>query len=163
MPISTIDNSGISASAAISTSKLGTGAVLQVVQGTYSTETSNSTSTFADTGLTASITPSSATSKILILISHPSNAKSASNASNDLGLQLLRGSSSISAFGRSLLYTNSSINNYGSASYCYLDSPSTTSSTTYKTQFKNEDNNGALCTVQVGSSISTMILMEIAA
>ena len=45
------------------------GKVLQVVNATYSTYTSTSSSTFADTGLTATITPTSATSKILVNVS----------------------------------------------------------------------------------------------
>ena len=139
------------------------GNVIQVVTATYAVETQNNTSTFADTGLSASITPTSSSSKILILISHPSNFKNASNASNDIGMQLVRGATNISSFGRSLLYTGSALNNYGSISYSYLDSPATTSSTTYKTQFKNEDSNTTGVAVNVGSSPSTITLLEIAA
>jgi hypothetical protein len=142
---------------------LPTGSVLQVVNAIYSTETTNSTTTFADTGLSASITPTSATSKILIIISHPSNYKSAGNASNSLGMQLVRGSTNIASFGRSLFFTATAINNWGSISYSYLDSPATTSATTYKTQFKNEDNNGALVAVNISNSPSTITLLEIAA
>jgi hypothetical protein len=47
---------------------LPTGSVLQVVNATYATQVSNSTSTYADTGLTATITPKFATSKILVLV-----------------------------------------------------------------------------------------------
>ena len=65
MAVSTIDNSGISASAAISTSKLGTGAVLQV-QSTYLTSATQLTSGGAlhelSTSLRVSITPILATS-----------------------------------------------------------------------------------------------------
>jgi hypothetical protein len=50
-------------------SAMHTGAVLQVVNATYSTDTTNGTTTYADTGLTATITPTSATSKILVLVS----------------------------------------------------------------------------------------------
>ena len=137
--------------------------VLQVVQGSYSTSTTNSTSTYADTGLTASITPTSASSKILVIVSHPTNAKSSANANNSLGMQLVRNSTSISVFGASLLYTGTAIANQGSISYSYLDSPATTSSTAYKTQFRNDDNNGASAQVQTGSTTSTITLMEIAA
>ena len=42
------------------------GNILQVVNGTYSTQTTSSSSTPADTGLTATITPTSASSKILV-------------------------------------------------------------------------------------------------
>jgi hypothetical protein len=145
-----------------STVQASAGSVLQVVNATYSTATSNSTSTLADTGLTATITPKFATSKILVIISHPTNGKSAANANNSLGMQLVRNSTSISIFGVSLLYTGTAIANQGSVSYSYLDSPATTSSTSYKTQFRNDDNNGASVQVQTGSTASTITLMEIA-
>ena len=44
------------------------GKVLQVVTGTYATSATTSSGTFSSTGLSASITPSSVSSKILILI-----------------------------------------------------------------------------------------------
>jgi len=143
---------------------LPTGSVLQVVQGTTSTTVSNSTTTFADTGLTASITPSSATSNILVFISHSTISKASgigAQANNDMGIQLLRGATSISRFG--LLFQGTLGVLYGASSHCHLDSPATTSSTTYKTQFKNEDNNGASCTVQEAGAPATITLMEISA
>jgi uncharacterized protein YhjY with autotransporter beta-barrel domain len=153
----------LSASGGIAKASLPTGSVLQVVNAIYSTPTSNSTQTFADTGLTATITPTSATSKILVLISHPSNYKGSGNLSNDLGFRLMRGASVLSVFGVSLGYTNSLVTGYLSVSYTYLDSPATTSATTYKTQFKNHDANAAVVTVQSDSTPSTITLMEIAA
>jgi hypothetical protein len=142
---------------------LPTGSVLQVVNAVYSTITTSSSQTFIDTGLTATITPTSATSKILVLISHPTNSKNTGSAANDLGLQLVRNSTSISIFGISLGYNNSNTPAYFSASHTHLDSPATTSATTYKTQFKNHDFNGASATVQADSTPSTITLMEIAA
>jgi hypothetical protein len=164
--ITSVAGSTITGSQSIPKSTLPTGSVLQVVQGTYAIAVSNSTSTFADTGLTASITPTSATSNILVLISHPTISKASgtgAQANNDVGIQLLRGATSISRFGRSLLFQGSLGVLYGASSHCHLDSPATTSSTTYKTQFKNEDNNGASCTVQTAEAPSTITLMEIAA
>jgi hypothetical protein len=70
MPLTFLRNLGIVSSAGISTTKLGTGAVLQVVS-TNKIDTFASSSianTFVDiTGLSVSITPSSASNKILIL------------------------------------------------------------------------------------------------
>ena len=73
------------------------GTVLQVVQGTTSTEVSSSSSTFADTGLSASITPSSASSKILILVSHGTINKSSASSSNRMTIRLVRGSTTLGA------------------------------------------------------------------
>ena len=53
---------------AVNTALAGAGGVLQVVNATYATQTSSSSSTFADTGSTASITPSSVSNKILVFV-----------------------------------------------------------------------------------------------
>ena len=50
----------------VTTDKLGTGAVLQVVTGTRTGNFSTSSTSFVSTGLSASITPSSTSSKILV-------------------------------------------------------------------------------------------------
>ena len=47
-----------------------TGSVLQVVQATTSTKASTTSTSYADTGLTASITPSSSSNKVLVIISN---------------------------------------------------------------------------------------------
>lgn len=139
------------------------GKVLQVVQGTYSTTTSNSTSTYADTGLTATITPSSATSKILIFVYHPENTKSNGNANNDIGINLLRNGTQLAIFSFDVGYTGTAINLYFSVAGSYYDSPASTSALTYKTQFRNTFGNAASVTVQQNNVPSTITLMEIAA
>lgn len=141
----------------------GGGKVLQVVNATYSTAVSNSTTTYADTGLTASITPSAATSKILVLVDQAGIAKTSTNANSAVGLRLLRGATEIVVFGVSEGYTGTTLYNYvGSVSTCYLDSPNTTSSTTYKTQLKNAvAASGAYA--QGDNATSTITLLEIGA
>lgn len=139
------------------------GTVLQVVSSIYSTQTTNSTNVYADTGLTATITPKSATSKILILITHAQCYKSSDNSSNDLALNLCKNGSQIIEFVFYLGYTGTATAGYFCSAFNYVDSPATTSATTYKTQFLNHDNNGASVRTQAGGSPSTMVLMEIAA
>lgn len=136
--------------------------ILQVVQGTTTTVTSNSTSTYADTTLTATITPQSSSSKVLVLVSHASVFKSSANANNGVNLRLLRGATTISTFGAGVGYTGTALDSTGSCSTSYLDSPAVATATTYKTQFANNAN-AALVTVQVTSSISTIILLEVSA
>ena len=138
------------------------GNVIQVVQGTYSTETTNSTSTFADTGLSASITPSATSSKILVLVHHSVNHKSAGSADNSLSLRIVRGSTTIVTFADYLGYTNSALLLQFSSSYSYLDSPSTTSSTTYKTQFASTFNSNQV-RICSNNTPATITLLEIAA
>jgi len=138
------------------------GKVLQVVQGTTTTNVVSNSSAFADTTLTASITPSATTSKILVLISHPATAKTNGNASNRVGFKLFRGSTEVAYFSEYGAFTNSALTWIGSYSFNYLDSPNTTSATAYKTQFNNGQN-VAEVSVQHADRISSIILMEIGA
>jgi hypothetical protein len=141
----------------------GGGKVLQVVQATNSTAAANSTTTYADTNLTASITPSAATSKVLVIVHQNGTTKSNGNLNNANYLKLVRGVTDLTTFGASVGFTSTAIYNYvGSCSTAYLDSPNTTSATTYKTQFKN-DVAAAAVGVQTGSATSTITLMEIGA
>ena len=135
--------------------------VLQVVQGTTSTLVTNSTTTYADTGLTATITPTSTTSKILVLVSQNGCNKKVDASTNGLNLQLLRGATSISVFAKFSGYTNSALANHiGTNSTAYLDSPATTAATEYKTQLSNTSA-GVYVSVQNNNPVSTITLMEI--
>lgn len=139
------------------------GSVLQVVQGTTTTEVtiSTATPTYTDTTLAATITPKFSNSKVLVFVNHGTISKSSGNLNNRVFLRLLRGSTQIALFGNGLNYTATAIQLRSSVSFAYLDSPATTASTEYKTQFANGD---AFADVQVqtNGSISSIILMEIA-
>jgi hypothetical protein len=132
---------------------LPTGSVLQVVQSSYNTQATTTSSTFSDTGLSASITPTSSTSKILVLYSLGYLLQD----TNLGGVQLLRGSTVL----------QTSVRATGSATHAsylsneYLDSPATTSSTTYKIQFAKNAGN-AFVTCWNSEQPSTITLMEIA-
>ncbi len=137
------------------------GKVLQVVGAANSTEISNSTSTYADTGTTATITPTLASSKILVIVMQGGLYKDAGNIHNQIQLRLLRGASEI----------GTTFNNYTetllrltttSGILMKLDDPATTSATTYKTQFKNPQNTASV-QVQVNGSLSSIVLLEIGA
>ena len=142
----------------------GGGKVLQVVSATYATATSNSTSTYADTGLTATITPSSATSKVLVIVSQNGCTKSAGNSQNRIGLRLLRGATNILSLGDYFGYDGNAVEVIGeSISLNYLDSPATTSATTYKTQFANPNNSASVSVQFTSSHNSTITLLEIGA
>jgi len=145
-----------------STTQASAGVVLQVVNATYSTEISTTSTSYATTNLTASITPKFSTSKILVLTSAPIGK----NGTSGINLQLWRNSGSISQLTTNMGYDSTSNNFNG---YCYvvgyLDSPATTSSTTYSTQFCSSTNN-AVVYVQnyyTAYATSTITLMEIAA
>ena len=138
------------------------GAVLQVVQGTYATETTSTTSTFADTGLSASITPSSTSSKILVLVSQPYALTSGSANNCTMYMRLYRG-------GTLIQDNRNRFDGYTGAyqgvwNTSYLDSPATTSATTYKTQFNLHDTGSSRNTkVNFENKTSTIILLEVGA
>jgi hypothetical protein len=139
----------------------GGGKVLQVIAATTTTETANSTSTDADTNLTATITPSAATSKILVLVQQSGTRKNDTNAATRLQINLKRGATTI-ASSNNHLYTNSQLIQTGYQGFSFLDSPNTTSATTYKTTFNSESNQAAV-QVQTSSSQSSIVLLEIGA
>lgn len=136
--------------------------VLQVVYASTTTEATNSTSTYADTNLTASITPSATSNKVLVIVDQAGCYKTAGNAENRIQLRLMRGTTEIGNSGSLHLYTATAVANIGSWGIAVLDSPATTSSTTYKTQLKNP-NNTAQVSTQAGTGQSTIVLMEISA
>lgn len=139
------------------------GKVLQVVMGSTSTAASNSTTTYADTNLTGTITPTLNTSKVLVLVSQSGAYRSSGNSGSALLLQLQRSASSIAQISNEGMQTDTALRQ-GDFTYniAYLDSPATTSATTYKTQFKNKIA-AASVGVQIASELSTIILMEIGA
>lgn len=135
------------------------GSVLQVVTGVATAQASSNSTTHANTNLSATITPSSTSSKILITVTQNGVAK-IMNTSVDLNL--VRDSTIISAFARSVGYTGSTTWGYaGTVGVTYLDSPATTSATTYKTTFASAS---GIDTAYVNAfgSISYITLMEIA-
>jgi len=139
----------------------GGGKLLQVVSATYSTELTATPTSFTDTGLAGTITPSATDSKILIMAQTSVFLNSASyvrvgierdisggsatflgDATYGLGVHLGGGATSAA-----LLCTN------------YLDSPSTTSAITYSYQYlcSNE------CLAQKAGTMATIVLIEIGA
>lgn len=118
------------------------GKILQVVQGVLATKSSTSSASFSDTGLTVNITPTSASNKILVMVTIGSTGSS--TAYGTIGLRLVRNSTNIaqgSVTGSETAVTSgdaqySTDKSSGSSqAITYLDSPATTSSTTYKIQF----------------------------
>jgi hypothetical protein len=143
----------------------GGGKVLQVVQVTYDTSTTIASESFTDTGLTATITPTLSTSKILVQYLQTGKAN---RSGNQLGVaqKLLRGSTDIyntAGSGFTWFLNNDPIEVYSQYAGLYLDSPATTSATTYKTQAKCQASTvpNASITYQISGATSVMILMEI--
>ena len=148
----------------------GGGKVLQVVSATTTTSTTIASLTLTDTTLTATITPTLATSKIMVFITQNVYI-SRSSSEQGAGMVLFRdatsvfdmnqggiGASFFSGTGVTALETRHMV------SVSYLDSPATTSATTYKTQGRIElTTNSGGSVYQNGSRPSTITLMEIGA
>ena len=146
----------------------GGGKVLQVVQGTSSTDTGISSTSYTDTSITASITPSSASSKILVLASISGRMYINTNANREYFLAIVRGATVVYNKNTADIQAGTGTSGYAIwpvMDLMYLDSPATTSSTTYKVQGKVSDTANAT-TIQInagGTGTSAIILMEIAA
>jgi hypothetical protein len=168
MTVGNGDITGLVAGALPST-VVGAGAVLQVVQVVKTDQFTSATNGFVDiTGLSASITPSSASSKILILATITAGA----GFQNNLGFNLVRNSTNINQSTGST--SNRTLTqNYGTAyqsitsPITFLDSPSTTSATTYKIQMNSEGQTSCVINSRATDTyyggVSQITLMEIAA
>ena len=148
----------------------GGGKVLQVVQATSSTATIVASTTMTDSGLSVSITPTLNTSKVLILVSQGLLLKR--NIDRALGgWRLMRNSTEIFNGNDGFFI----LANLGGAGYQtwmqgyyainYLDSPGTTSATTYKTQLKvsTTSDSAALWGQGENGVTSSIIALEIGA
>ena len=135
------------------------GSVLQVVQASSAGGSTASTS-FTDMGLSASITPTSNTSKILVQVNGIIRAVAVLRA----GFSIVRGSTNIQSATEMVILPSANLTN-NSYYLTVLDSPATTSSTTYKVQFQT--NTGTIYTNDAGSvavgNINYITLFEVAA
>lgn len=147
--------------ARFATADMPLGSVIQVVTGTYSVDTSTTSTSFVDTGLTATITPSSATSKVLVLVTMPGVYKASVVAGSAVNLQILRSATTIH-LSTAISFNNAAHQQNTPFAASVLDSPATTSATTYKLQVASGDGNQVITNVNAQAS-GTITLMEIAA
>lgn len=136
--------------------------VVQIINATNGTQTITSSSTFADSNLSATITPTSASNKILVFVTQSGCGKY--NSQTAIQVRLVRGSTTILNIESNAASTGTTAENLvGSISATYLDSPATTSATTYKTQIASRGNTGSAYindAVSPGSN-SSITLMEV--
>lgn len=137
----------------------GGGKVLQVVSALDTSSPSSTSATLADAGLTATITPTSASSKILVLCNQ---YFARSSSDSPVGIELLRGATSILQAEAQMMniYTTVEADCIFAASI--LDTPATTSATTYKTQFRRVSGTGTIYASGY-SYTSSITLLEIGA
>ena len=131
--------------------------ILQVVSAENLTAATSTSATYVDSGLTATITPQATTSKILAIYSENIYTNAGTTG---CGIRLVRGATTLDTVIDLSYGTSSGI--LASHAFTYLDSPSTTSATTYKTQFARTTGAGTVF-VQPNNSRSSLILMEVSA
>ena len=146
---------------------VGAGTIVQVVQAVNSTTFTTTSTTYVDDGLTASITPTSSSNKILV-ITNQQYQWLRDVVDNGIGIRLLRDSTTIweppVGVGPYYNYIDNSGEHNNYSNIIYLDSPATTSSVTYKTQGRPyTTSSSGNCKFQTTNVVSTMILMEVVA
>ncbi len=145
-------------SGAITSSNLPAESILQVVHGSTTTAVTNNTGTFATTGLSASITPTSSSNKIAIMATI--NGLFTGGTTTSAKLELRRGSTSLVIPQYFAGYDTASTDNQRNIPVFELDNPGSTSATVYEIFFLRASGSGN-CIAQQNNSESTIMLMEI--
>jgi hypothetical protein len=129
---------------------------VQVVSMVTSTSTTTSSTAWSPTALTLSITPTNSANKILILV----NTGLQMSVGGQPQLTVFRGATNLGG-GTSLAFVSAYAGGGGDwrpASIFYLDSPATTSATTYTVNLNSVAGSVTACQTQI---TSTLTLMEI--
>jgi len=137
------------------------GGVVQVVQATSNTYGSTTSTSFTATNVTVSITPKFSTSKILVF-ANLNGIYNSNQANNGLGMAIYRGATNLIQCSVYTGYINTTLQMFPSISGMYLDSPATTSPTTYAIYFKSSGG-GTVVYNNTSPEASMITLMEIAA
>ena len=158
MAIITLNNNSLSSVTALPAG-VG-GKVLQVVSVSSTSQTSTNGTSYSDMGISASITPSSTSNTILVNYSLNALTYRLSSGYYRGWIKTLRGTTNIQEdFFGGYLNVGTDIALYGVADKFFIDSPSSTSSLTYKLQFKVDG--GGNMIISESSKKSNITLMEI--
>ena len=160
MTVGNGDITGLVAGALPST-VIGAGAVLQVVSATQNAITVTTSTSFVTSGLSVSITPSSSTSKIMLFLTGGGFYNG--GVSNSAYTTLYRGATNLgdATYGMERVYAGSTAF-LCAHSISYLDSPSTTSATTYTAYFRSSSATSVNFTYN-DSGVVVLTAMEISA
>lgn len=163
MALIRLNNQSISSVTALP-SGIDTGKVLQILTSTVTNVTSSSSTTYVDvTGFTMNITPSSSSSKVLVSWNILNGADNYDVSQGIPMLKIVRNSTDIFEYAVQGLFGDF---NTCTDTITYLDTPATTSSITYKLQFKRLGGNGVIKFNSIygqasGTGASTLALYEI--
>jgi hypothetical protein len=133
--------------------------ILQVVSGGNSTAVTTTSATYVTTNVSATITPSSTSSKILAFYT---GAFGGSNNSSEINSALYRGTVPAGTILTvTTMYANAA-SFYGNMSQVVLDSPNTTSATTYTIGF-HPGGGASTATAKQNNTNLTLVLLEVSA
>jgi hypothetical protein len=135
--------------------------ILQVVSATTNTNATSTSATLATTGLSATITPQSTTSKILVFASMTGGKTAA--VTTGIEFAFFRGATNVLTFAKFAGYTTSSTDTNFGITGILFDSPATTSATTYDVRFARSVGLGTVEVQQGNNTTSTLILCEVSA
>ena len=134
-----------------------TGKVLQVVQGQKTSRATITSTSFVDVGLSVNITPSSTSSKILIMASGSGNSETSNNT---LYFTVYRDSTNLGGNNGTGIIESPQARLQVPVSVSTLDSPASTSQINYSIRFKTSSS-----TVEfpaTGGEVASIVVMEIA-
>jgi hypothetical protein len=150
----------LSGDTGVPASGMPTGSVIQTVQATYTGYSGTTSTTFVDTSLSAIITPTSSTSKILVLITTMGSGA----ANNGIGFSINRNGTNVwtSGYDSGPKYYSAYISSNWNCpvNISYLDSPASSSALTYKLQYAAY-NSASSMYWGVANTTHTLQLMEI--
>jgi hypothetical protein len=144
------------------TTQASAGSVIQVVNATYATQSTTTGTSAVDTGLTATITPKFSTSKILVLMMNNGRTQNTAGTYSSSYFDMVRGSTLLQEirFQNTTSYSGE-ITLVSNINMQYLDSPATTSATTYKMQMYS--NAVGITTYScINGNVASITLLEIA-
>ena len=132
--------------------------VLQVVSGTTTTVANNSNAAvYTDSTLTVTITPQSVTSKIFVAVNQTYYLDTSVTG---LSVRLVRSSTTIQTQTDPIYSAGGAL--VADVSFLYLDTPATTSATTYKTTFARRGASGT-ATANINNNPANITVFEISA
>ena len=154
MPL-VLNSSSISGLAAVGgLSSPQTGSVLQVVTNTTNVQVSTSSTSFVSATLAVSITPASSSNKVFVIVT----TQTQGSTTNSMYYTIYRGATNLGGTLGMVVFSNGNGNSFP-FTMSYLDSPSSTSSTTYTVYFRT--NTGSVFMGE-NNTVTSITAMEIA-
>jgi len=158
MALTKLNNQSLSA---VTSAGLPSGSTLQVVSQEFNVQEYTGSSSWGDTSITATITPLSASNKILILV-HTQAITTSGSDHGEFGLRRSISGGSSSDVGQPLFGANDQLGGWQTVAYNFLDSPNTTSATTYTVRYRSRTGSNYVYNGWGNGASQVITLIEIA-